>query len=235
MHPHGNYLPGDKMCDLICENYTLLQVLSRFGLPLGFGEKTVEEVCRENGVDCPTFLSVVNFILDGCTQMAEEPGRISVASLMLYLRQSHGYFLGFYLPYIRRKLVEAIDTSSEDKIARLILHFYDEYVEEVRKHMDYEDENVFTYVDGLLAGGSPAAGYRISAFARRHGAVDAKLTELKNIIIKYYPEEEKNLLLNAVLQDIFSCEQELGSHCKVEDLLFIPAVTELERRRNETK
>lgn len=234
MHPHGNYLPSDKMCDLICENYTLLQVLSRFELPLGFGEKTVEEVCRENGVDCSTFLSVVNFILNGCNQMVDDLGQISVPSLMKYLRQSHHYFLDFYLPFIRRKLIEAIDCSSEHKIAFLILRFYDEYVGEVRKHMAYEDENVFTHVDNLLAG--RPVRYHIRTFARRHGAIDAKLTELKNVIIKYYPEGEKNLLLNSALQDIFSCEQELSAHCKVEDLLFTPAVSELERKaRYEAK
>lgn len=27
------YKPTDKMSDLICENYALLQVLSRFGVP----------------------------------------------------------------------------------------------------------------------------------------------------------------------------------------------------------
>ena len=29
------YKATDKMSDLICENYTLLMVMSRFGLPLG--------------------------------------------------------------------------------------------------------------------------------------------------------------------------------------------------------
>ena len=29
------------MSDLICENYALLQVLSRFGVSLGFGDKSV--------------------------------------------------------------------------------------------------------------------------------------------------------------------------------------------------
>ena len=33
------YKPTDKMSDLICENYALLQVLSRFGVSLGFGDK----------------------------------------------------------------------------------------------------------------------------------------------------------------------------------------------------
>ena len=38
------YKATDKMSDLICENYTLLMVMSRFGLPLGFGDKNVKEV-----------------------------------------------------------------------------------------------------------------------------------------------------------------------------------------------
>lgn len=43
------YKPTDKMIDLISDNYSLLQVMSRFGLSLGFGDKTVKEVCELNG------------------------------------------------------------------------------------------------------------------------------------------------------------------------------------------
>ncbi|MDE7133861.1 MAG: hypothetical protein K2N86_01085, partial [Rikenellaceae bacterium] len=56
-----------------------------------------------------------------------------------------------------------------------------------------------------------------------------KLTELKNILIKYYPGDSSNEL-NGVLFDIFACEQDLASHNMVEDVLFVPAVTELERK-----
>ena len=52
MYKTSKYTPTDKMSYLICDNYTLLQVMSRFDLSLGFGDKTVQEVCRENGVDC---------------------------------------------------------------------------------------------------------------------------------------------------------------------------------------
>ena len=92
--------------------------------------------------------------------------------------------------------------------------------------MDYEDMNVFTYVENLMAG-RETGGFRISQFARRHDQIDATLTELKNIIIKYYPAKGNNHLLNAVLLDIFSCEQDLASHCRVEDYLFVPAVLRL--------
>ena len=46
MYKTNNYVPTDKMSDLICGNYTLLQVMSRFDLSLGFGDQTVQEVCR---------------------------------------------------------------------------------------------------------------------------------------------------------------------------------------------
>ena len=52
------YKPTDKMSNVISENYSLISVMSRFGLPLGFGEKTVAEVCKEQGVDCNTILTV---------------------------------------------------------------------------------------------------------------------------------------------------------------------------------
>ena len=47
------------MCDLVCDRYPVLQVMSRFGIALGFGDKTIAEVCAENKVDTETFLAVV--------------------------------------------------------------------------------------------------------------------------------------------------------------------------------
>ena len=179
------------MSDLICDNYALLQVLSRFGVALGFGDKTVKEVCEMNHVDCDTFLIVVNFLGEEGNRIQDHPKGLSVPALMDYLKRAHHYFLDFQLPTIRRKLIEAIDCSREDEVAFLIIKFFDAYVHEVRKHMEYENEKVFVYADKLLRG-ERSDGYNISVFARNHDQINAKLTELKNIIIKYYPGDADN-------------------------------------------
>ena len=217
------------MSDLICSNYSLLMVLSHFGLPLGFGDKTVKEVCAQHEVDCNTFLAVVNFVEEDRSSLDDEGDGVSVVSLMSYLKRAHVYFLDFNLPAIRRKLIEAIDCSSSNEVAFLILKFFDEYAAEVRKHMDYEDKVVFAYVEALLRKEADLPPYQISIFARRHDQIEAKLTELKNIIIKYYPAKRDTNLLNAVLFDIYNCEADLAMHCKVEDYMFIPVVRKLER------
>ncbi len=47
----GQYKSADKLSYVIANDYRLLQVMSRFGISLGFGEKTIMEVCRQCGVD----------------------------------------------------------------------------------------------------------------------------------------------------------------------------------------
>ncbi len=231
MDKHFKYASTDKMSDLICGNYNLLLVMSRFGLSLGFGDQTVEQVCDQQGVHTGTFLAVVNFMEDECCIREDYQEKISVEALIDYLRQAHSYFLDFNLPAIRRKLIDAIDCSKDD-IAFLILKFYDEYVNEVRAHMEYENQVVFQYVDALLKG-RDTQGYNIRIFAARHNQIETKLTELKNIIVKYYPAKTNNNLLNSVLFDIYSCEKDLSSHCRVEDYIFVPLMLEFEKKTEE--
>lgn len=237
MNNFHKFKPTDKMSNVISGNYSLITVLSRFGLSLGFGEKTVKEVCDSQNVDCDTFLTVVNFVHEdsfGGEYIFDEE-KISLTALVDYLKQAHSYFLDFCLPSIRTKLCEALSQEPEtNDITRTILRFYDMYVAEVRRHMEYENDHVFTYVDKLLNGKNDSK-YTILLFAEKHNHIDQKLTELKNIILKYYPQRKCNNLLNASLFDIFNCEADLRTHCRLEDLVFVPTVAKLEQklRQNE--
>lgn len=227
MYRLGKYKATDRMSDLICDNYPMLLVMSRFGIPLGFGDRTIGEVCTANGVDGKTFLAVANLLSDEENTPSETDRDLSVESLVSYLERSHSYFLDFRLPSIRRDLTEATDGGQSD-VSTAIIRYFDEYAAEVRKHMRYEEEKVFPYVRQLLEGKKPKK-YSIEIFRKQHDQVEAKLTELKNIIIKYYPAGSSNEL-NSVLFDIFSCEQDLASHNHIEDHLFVPVITELEHR-----
>lgn len=221
--------PTDRMCTVLTGDYMLLLMLSRFGISLGFGEKTVQEVCSEAGVDTDTFLAVANFSIGGQDAAAPYVERISVRTLIAYLENTHNYFLNFLLPQIRRKLLAAIDTVAGGKVAFLILRFFDEYQAEVRKHMAGEENRTFPYVRELLEGRQPQ-GYSIEVYSRGHAAVERKLGELKSIIIKYYKGgSDANQLLSA-LGDIFLCEIDLHQHEQMEDHLFIPAVERLESK-----
>lgn len=220
------YTPDDKMGSLIADHFELIQVMSRFGIAVGFGDKDIASVCRQHDVDCPTFLIVVNYILSGEISPSEIKC-VSVRSLMQYLRSAHTYFLDYFLPAIRRKLLDGIEFSTSD-VSFLIIRFFDEYRNEVRSHMQYEERTVFPHIEALL-NGTPG-DFTIGVYSDHHEQVGDKLYELKNLIIKYCPDSADANLLNDALYDIYRCEEELDSHCLIENDILVPAIKLLEER-----
>ena len=230
MHKFDKYIETDSMSRLVCDNYRVLLVMSRFGIGLGFGDSSIDEVCRENSVDTKTFLTVVNMLLSENSGMPSEDS-ISVKSLLVYLHNSHEYFLKFRLPEIRNKLMQTV--GQKDNLSKAIINYYDEYVGEVHKHMKYEEDVVFPYIRKLLEG-KKTSGYHIDIFEKKHDQIEARLTEFKDILIRFYPSRSTNEI-NSVLFDIFNCENDLASHNDVEDKLLVPAIAELESLRNMKK
>ena len=220
------YEADDKMISIIADNYDTLQSLGRFGINLGFGDKTVREVCEHQQVDTYTFLAVVNFTINGSREFDQE--LLSIPTLLHYLKASHDYYLNFQLPFIRKQLVDALDVN--DSLAKLIIKLYDEYAQDIHLHMEYEEQTVFPYVDHLL-NNQVDENYDIGTFSKNHSKIDVKLRELKNIILKYLPSDMRhNNQLTATLYNLYINEEWLLNHAMVEDYLFIPAISYLERK-----
>ena len=220
------YEADDKRISIIADNYDTLQSLGRFGINLGFGDKTVREVCEHQQVDTYTFLAVVNFTINGSREFDQE--LLSIPTLLHYLKASHDYYLNFQLPFIRKQLVDALDVN--DSLAKLIIKLYDEYAQEIHLHMEYEEQTVFPYVDHLL-NNQVDENYDIGTFSKNHSKIDVKLRELKNIILKYLPSDMRhNNQLTATLYNLYINEEWLLNHAMVEDFLFIPAISYLERK-----
>ena len=161
------YKASHKMCDLIAHEEDAIQIISRFGLEMGVGEQTIEQVCEAYHVHTPTFLAIVNYKV---FHKQVIPNDIDIPTLQRYLSNAHSYFLEFRLPRLRRALIEAIiPADPTTKIPGLILRCYDEFVEEIRTHIAHENEGLF------------------DEHEHDDQRITDKLTEIKNLIIKYYP------------------------------------------------
>lgn len=223
------FTAATKLGDLVCDNFSLLLIVTRYGIPLGFGDKTIGQVCSDLNLDAPTLLLILNLSVGQFERPSrEQMADIKLDSLIRYLSNSHAYFLERRLPDLRPRLLSAISNCPQE-VAIVIRRFYDEYVEEVRKHMNYEDKIVFPYAR-KLAEGQRDDNYNISIFSKRHDHIELKIIELKNLIIRYYPAPS-GYELNNVLNDIFASEYELAAHNNIEDNLFTPYIQELERQQ----
>ena len=154
----------------MAQEHDAIMIISRFGLPMGVGEQTIEEVCAAHGVHCLTFLAVVNHKLQQADVDIEE---VNVETLRTYLKNAHAYFVDFQLPRLRRALIEAVYPSeTASRIPILILQSFDQFVQEIRTHVENEDRGKWA---SHKQGDEPP--------------VTSKLSELKDLIIKYYPSD----------------------------------------------
>lgn len=218
----SSYSRNDRMRDIINDNSILLTVINRFSISLGFGDKSVASVCMDNDVDVDTFLAVINLI----SEKDLTGYNIAIQPLIKYLRKSHHYILNYTLPAIKKSLIEGIQQTNTSEIAMFILKFYDGYMQEVRKHMEYEDNVVFSYVENLIKG-EVKDKFQISDFSSRHEHMAGTLDELKELFIYQYNQEDNDLISTALFQ-ITLCGNDLMSHCEIENKLLFPAVSKLE-------
>ena len=112
-----SYSRANRMRDIINHNSFLLVVINRFHIDMGFGDKTVAEVCAENGVDVDTFLAVINFV----SKKEWASYTINIQQLIGYLRKSHQHILNYALPAIKKSLIEGIQQTNTSEIAMIIL------------------------------------------------------------------------------------------------------------------
>lgn len=208
------YKASDKICDLMSHEEDAIQIISRFGIELGVGEQTIEKVCAAHGVHTATFLAVVNYKVFHQSVSLEE---IDLPTLQRYLKNAHTYFLDFRLPRLRRALVEAIiPADPTTQIPRLILRCYDEFVEEIRTHIEHEDKGLF------------------DEHEHDDQRITNKLTEIKNLIIKYFHGGDAYQLIS-VMSDLWHTEQDFADHCAIEDDIFRPALTKLQPKSPRRK
>lgn len=205
------YKGSDKICDLMAHEEDAIQIISRFGLEMGVGEQTIAQVCESHGVHTPTFLAIVNYKV---FHQRVLPADIDIPTLQRYLHNAHTYFLDFRLPRLRRSLIEAIiPADPTTRIPGLILRCYDEFVDEIRTHIAHENAGMY------------------EEHEHDDERITGKLTEIKNLIIKYYPtkptstEGTVTYTLISVMSDLWHTEQDFADHCAIEDDILRPALT----------
>ena len=224
--------PSMKLAVLIELNYKLLDVLSRLGIGLGFGERTIADACEAHNIGKSSFVLICNeYTFEGYVPSEELLMSANASDIMNYLHNSHLSYMDGEMERLRASLAVLLQPTDAGQ-KRVVENFFMEYRKEVKNHFDYEENVVFPYVNALM-GGRRQAGYSIGQFEKNHSNIDEKLNDLKNIVMKYLPDICDPVLRNDVLYHIFCLEDDLRHHTLIEDNVLVPLVGILERERRK--
>lgn len=233
----------DKLSTVIINNQHLLPVLNRFGIRLGFGEATIADICTSRNINLPFFLDIINAFHNPDYFPEAELLTFSPVLIVDYLQQTHHYYLHWLLPKLEGQLENLIlsGKDGDDKL-KLLRMFFRKYKNELLAHIMDEEESVFPYVLGIseaFESGSALPedwkGKSILTYEKEHSDVDAKLNDLKNLVIKFLVADYDDNLCNEFLTTLLRFEKDLIDHARIEDKILVPVVARIEKRFHHGK
>lgn len=215
------------MSDLITAHPLLLSLLSRLGVSLGFGDRSIADVCEDSGVDTAFFLLICNvYTFNNYVPSTAAILGTDMTGLVPYLEKSHKYYVEKRLPHIECHL-DAIAQKLNGRIGKVFISFFKEYKEEVETHFMHEERDVFPHIRGLMAGKRDAT-YSIGEFIDTHSDIEGKLDDLLNIVFKYLPPQVDDDNVLDVVDDILRLSEDLKKHTFIEEKIMVPLVKHLE-------
>ena len=217
-----------KFAELLTDDRRLLQLLTRFGIGLGFGDRSVAQVCQMNHANTEFFLMICEIYSDSSFKPSpRELQHIDMRDLLSYLKASHQYYLDERFPHIEEHLQHIIEACGQ-KYGPMLSHFYDEYKQEVMRHIQfYEEEVVFPYIEALL-NGQRTDSYKIDEFEHNHTNIQDVLDDMMNILLKYLPGDILPKERIEISYDIMELSDDLNRHSLIEERILVPCVESLE-------
>lgn len=228
-----------KLADVIHHDHNIVPVINRFDIHLGFGDKTIINLCKEKGINPEFFLTILNTYHDHQYFPRKHLQSFPADLLIDFLNKSHKYYLDEKIPGIEAFINELGKSNNLDtETFLLLMNFFTEYKQELSSHISKEESTVYPYVikleQAIVSGHIDAAllnemeTYSITDYEEEHDDVEEKLFDLKNIIIKYLPSSGNDRLYFNLLKELFELENDLKDHSRIEDLILVPKVEAME-------
>lgn len=226
--------PEMKMSDLIFDNPSILLLMEHFGLHFIVHEKTVLQLCQQNNINANVFISLANLYNGFNVSEDVEFSKTDLADIILYLRNSHNYYENEKYPEIRDYIQELYLKNNSAEI-KLIDKFFDDYFEEVKEHLSYENRVAFPYFNELLhkedsdKENRTKHDFSVSEYSEHHTDIESKLNDLKELLLKHVPVQNDRTLRRKIIVSLFELEYDLNIHSKIEETILMPLISNLEK------
>lgn len=201
----------------------LIPLISRFGIRLGLGDKTVATVCGEHGIDTGFLLTLMNTFLFEEYFPEQKLKTFHISQIIDYLSKTNAYYLHFQLPNIERHLGSLIASAGgENKNLTLLGQFFGRFKESLTQSIRYDSDVWFPYCLSLSTD-DPSPVVEIPG-AEQQETLIGMLRDLLSIMVRHLTGQYNDNLAYAVIFAITSIERDIRQHSRIRHRILLPAV-----------
>lgn len=229
----------ERLGDIVKIYPQLLTFLARFNIQLGFGEKTISEICFEHKISLNFFIELMLLIIKKYDFHPNYIEKFEPKLTINYLIKSHKSFLNEYIIDIENIIQELKkEELTREEDCKLLQKFFEQYKIEVIEHLDNEDKLIFPYILKLeeiiefntidtaiidIIQKNP-----IKKYIKKHHSLDEKLNDLKNLIIMFFKPFNSTRKIRLLIKLLYELEEELKLHELIENKVLFPLTQRME-------
>jgi len=228
-----------KLSEVILQHYVLMPVIRRFGIHLGFGEKTILKICQEYNLDADLMVSILNLYVHPTYTPDLTLSATQLVATVSYLKLTNTLIHESQLPNVERHLQALMHYSfAKNKALGLINNFFTEIKTELQQRIEHDNDELFPFFLALASGtASPVSNVSDEEINLREQqeSLDEKIFDLRSLLMKYLTGEADENLCYAVFFALYTLENDIRQYNNVCHDLLTPAVKAMTNRNNAQK
>jgi regulator of cell morphogenesis and NO signaling len=228
----------DKLANVLQNHSKLIAVASCLGIELGFGDKSIREICADHKIDVDFCVVLLNTVSTERYYPMQPLQAVGALQLVGYLRKTHEHYRRTQLPAVQVSIDQLAASGAISKHLQLAEQTFTEAHHELLRYFSDMEDLLFAHVQHLYdccvlqaSGQAPpdeaAPPINFSVLQQRYRMTCAKLHDTNGLLIKYLTGDFDRALRNATIYHIADIESDLRCYLRIQELLLLPAMLQL--------
>lgn len=191
------------LAQVLAQHHILIPIVNRFGIRLGVGDKTIENICDEHDLNIDFILTIMNVYLDESYVSDSDLSNLELEPIATYFNETIQNYLQSLVPNIEKHLYAFIALSDpNNKELRVLQKVFFQFKEELTQHLEKGLKHTGAYPHELLR-------------------------DIKSILIKHVTGNFNQNLCYAVIFSVGSLESDLIIHNRLRNSILKPKLNQL--------
>lgn len=209
-----------KLSDIVINDPSSITVLNRFNIFLGLGDKTIETICTEKGIDVNFFSTILNTYINEDYFPEEALKSYSVHEIVKYINKTNQYYLRFQIPNIERHFSSLIARSENgNNNLELLQNFFHEVKNEILARMEFDMTQLLAHIEN-----NTTKELDFSMLTEDNDNIEDKLNDLINMFVIHLKGEYDVNLCHAVLVAIMTLQKDIKQNNRIRYRILLPII-----------
>lgn len=205
-----------KLSDVLNSSPEIIPLINRLGISLGTGDKNIEAICVEYGLDSDFLIAIINTYINEDYFPEDVLKNICASTIVSYMCKTYAYYEHFQLANIERHFSALIARSGENNNLGLMKRFYDELKQDILNRISADVNGWFPSIIAQQGGETHSFSPDVDAL------ILDKINDLKNMFIIHLSGTYDSNLCYGVIMAIISLEKDIRQNDRIRNRILLP-------------